>query len=594
MKAKQRIDKIVESVTKKIQEEVTSLIGAELTLSETENTFVSKEEFFDQPSGKIIAVKFAITGEIEGAGCLLMRVKDAIRLGGTLIMLPLNELEQIIANDEYNDETKDSFGEITNIIAGSYTKVFEEMYPKACRFIRKEQEIIIPSKVEIESDEPIGNQLFYQITSSMQLDDIKMGNLTVLLPASAFGLEGDEEKANTGQSEIEEDIEEDQQQVQPPVKNSVEAKEDNNQEVSKKEKPSVDFNIEKHRKRVDAILNECCSKIEEEVSALLGVEIKLQDFENRPISKEQFFLKEVSGKQVLAHMKVTGDLEDKGYLYVDLKDAIRIGGILIMLPPSELDDAISEEDFSEDSRDAYGEIANIISGVYTGIFEESYIKSLRFIRTDIEEVVPLTVNTSSDEPMADQGYYMSCGTITIEGKTYGKTHMLFPLSLLQLEGIEQGQKAEATKSDPATITATRQKARSLPEAEEGTYEDKEKGAEILLMSDDVSEAEKIMAVLERGGYSVKMLSFKNNINNYISNTLKAVFLVMREVNEQTFGVMIKVNSSCSVPLITAGPAWTRTKVIKAVKYGVTDILLTPASEQDIQEKIDNNLVQLAA
>jgi ActR/RegA family two-component response regulator len=265
-----------------------------------------------------------------------------------------------------------------------------------------------------------------------------------------------------------------------------------------------------------------------------------------------------------------------------------------MLPPAELDDAINENDFSDDSRDAYGEIANIISGVYTGLFEESYIKSLRFIRTDIEEVVSLTVDTSSDEPMADQDYYMSCGTITIEGKSYGKIHMLFPLSLLQLEGIQQGQKVEEVKSNSAIGTDSREKARSLPQEEERTYEEKEKGAEILLMSDDVSEAEKIRAVLERSGYSVKMLSFKNNINNYISSSLKAVFLVLREVNEQTFGVMIKVSSSSSVPLITAGPAWTRTKVIKAVKYGVNDILLTPASEQDIQEKIDNNLVQLAA
>ncbi len=46
--------------------------------------------------------------------------------------------------------------------------------------------------------------------------------------------------------------------------------------------------------------------------------------------------------------------------------------------------------------------------------------------------------------------------------------------------------------------------------------------------------------------------------------MKAIYLVMQDVNEQAFGVAIKVSSACSVPLIAAGPDWTRTKVIKAV------------------------------
>jgi hypothetical protein len=80
----------------------------------------------------------------------------------------------------------------------------------------------------------------------------------------------------------------------------------------------------------------------------------------------------------------------------------------------------------------------------------------------------------------------------------------------------------------------------------------------------------------------------------MTEELKAVYLVMREVNEQAFGMAIRISSSCSLPLIAAGPDWTRSKVIKAVKYGVSDILLTPAAPEDIQENLENNLVQMAA
>jgi chemotaxis protein CheY-P-specific phosphatase CheC len=593
MKAQQRIDKILESVTKKIQEEVTSLIGAVLTLSESENTLISKEDFFDQPLGKQIVAKLDITGSVEGSGCLLVGLKDAIRLGGTLIMLPLQELEKVISSEEYNEETKDSFGEIANIIAGSYTKVFEEMYPDPCRFIRKEQEILIPLKVDIESAEPVPNQLLYRNTSSMKLDDVEMGDLTVLLPAAAFGLEKKEESKPAEDKTRSRRAEGSDEKT---ILSSGDTGVDQEDRGLQDKKPVVaTFDVDKHRKRVDVLLQGCQTKIQEEVSALLGVDVQLSGLENRPVTKEDYFLGEASGKQVLAHMKVTGEVEDKSYLFIGVKDAIRIGGTMIMLPPFELEAAVTEEEFTEDAADAYGEIANIIAGVYTGFFEEQYVKSLRFVKTELEQVVPMKVETAADEPLPDQTYYMSSSTVAIDGKALGKVQMLFPITLLQLEGLGQAQESEedGVRKGPALSAqkGTSQSPGSL--AENGDYQEK-RDVDILLISDDEREAVKISLVLEQSDFSVKTLSFKNNVNNYISNSLKAVFLVMQEVDEQAFGVAIKISSSCSVPLIAAGPAWTRSKVIKAVKYGVNDILLTPASEKDIQEKIDNNMVKLAA
>ena len=101
-------------------------------------------------------------------------------------------------------------------------------------------------------------------------------------------------------------------------------------------------------------------------------------------------------------------------------------------------------------------------------------------------------------------------------------------------------------------------------------------------------------MLRNLGHRVKLLTFKDNIQNYLPGEVKAIYLVMREVNEQAFGLAIKINSASMVPLIAAGPGWTRTKVIKAVKYGVQDILLTPATKEDVVENAGNNLLKKAA
>ena len=845
MNQQERINKIIEAVEARIQDEVGSLLGADFSLISGDRELVGKESVFESRQGKQICAKMDITGEITGKGCLLMGVKDAIRLGGTLIMLPAGELEEVIGREEYSEEIEDSYGEIANIIAGSFTKDFEGMYPKSCRFVRKEQEIIVPAKVDVEAESPVENQLYYQVSSFMVLDGRQMGDMVMLMPAATFGLQ-EQEKAESLDVKADKPQAVDQENVPKEKKEpelEVEEPTVNNQVPEPLPKPPVGpkFDAVKHKKKVNSLLIECQKKMETEVAALLGADITLSEPVNQLLSKEEFFSDHVSGRQILTTMEVAGEVQGKSYLAINIKDAIHLGGILIMLPPAELENVIQENDFGEDSRDAYGEIANIISGVYTAVFEEQYSQKLRFIRKELQEIVTAKVDTASDEPFPDINYYTSSISMAVGGKPLGKMHMLFSAEMLHLDSPkpkaepetlpetgpsaaaagdgaspqkDQGQSREAgptAAGKPEVGVATtsqldikRQKARvdkvlasccekmaaevsallgsdvkltdlenllvskeqfffdevsgkqviadmnmvgelegksylsvslrdairvggaliMLPAAElesvitaetfnddtqdaygeitniiAGVYTsvfeaqytkqirfvktglqqvapmkvdieadepipdqdyylsrmnlalgdlglgkvnilfpadllqlgglrsgsvsvdedesaslgqvpaDREKtggehparvegnnrrAPDILVVGDDEAEAAKIAGVLEHSGYSVKTLSFKDNLHNYIPGNLKAIYVVMKTVNEQAFGVAIKVSSACSVPLIAAGPGWTRTKVIKAVKYGVRDILLTPASEADIEENVSNNLLELAA
>ncbi len=581
-KAQQRIDKVLEAVRTRIQDEVSGLIGATFILSDLQRQFISKEEAFEQLPGKQVMAKMDITGDIQGHGCLLLDVKDAIRLGGTLIMLPENTLDEVVAAGNYDEETEDSYGEIANIIAGSYTKVFEETYPDNCRFVRKKQEVIIPVKVDIGSDEPVPDQLYYQIAAVMTLNNRQLGNLVMLLPAATFGLEVDEPE---------------QEVAAPPEeknKPTITAKRVDNSgteavvsapEPPAMQEPVAGFDVKKHRKRVDTLLEACRQKIGEEMGALLGVEAVLSDMECRLVSKEDFFMEEAAGKQILAQMDVTGEIEDKSYFFVSLKDAIYIGGTLVMLPSAELEKVVMDEEFGEDIEDAYGEMANIISGVYCTIFEEQYVKKIRFVKTGIEKILPLKVETESDEPCPNQLYYMSSSSLSIGGKALGKVQSLFPAAMLQLEGLLQQEEQSAPVRQPVEKTAP-----SVAPVEDTALST----IDILVVSDDSFETGKIVDFLEQHHLQVKVLSHKENVLDYLPGEVKAIFLVMSDVNEKAFAVAIKISSACSLPLIAAGPEWTRTKVITAVKYGVNDILLTPATSDDIAEKIEAVSIKLAA
>ncbi len=607
-KVKKKLDKILGFVQERLGEEVGGLMGANLVMSDLQTQLINKEDFFDEPYGKMVFSEMELTGEIEGNGGLLISVKDAIRLGGTLIMLPENELVEAVTSEDYSEEIDDSYGELANLIAGAYTSTFEEMFPKSFRFVRKSSSVISPMKVDVDSDQPLPNQLYYQVSSSMNLNDTELGQLILLVPAASFGLE--EAPVQAEPEKTDDGI---QSEETTAVAGSVDDTAGDASQAEQAKPEGKPFDLKKQKKRVDACLAECRVKMEEEVGALLGAEIKLSDHTTSIVTKEDYFMDEAAGKLVLAHMDIVGELDGNGYLAVSLKDAIRIGGTLIMLPPEELDNVVNEGDFSEDSDDAYGEIANIISGVYTKVFEEQYPEKIRFVKTHLEEVVSMKVDIESEEPMPDILYYMASSSINMSGKDLGKMQMLIPATAFKLEALGQDEIADDAED------ATRTKG-SVTGAADSAERDKVKGTiggvvgsgggaslsgtvvsgegqdnpEFLIVSNDGNECSKIAEIFNQRGIAYRVLDYKENVSNYLPGAVRAVFLLMSSVDEKGLGVAIKISAATSLPLVAAGPEWTRTKVIKAVKYGVDDILLTPASDNDIIEKIDSLQAQKAA
>lgn len=592
-KHEKKINRLLAECQTRMEKEVSALLGVDITLSDPEKRLLTKEDFFEEHvSGLQVLADMEVAGEVPDKSYFVVSVKDAIHLGGILIMLPPAELENVVKAEEFGEDVRDAYGEIANIISGVYTAVFEEQYGQKLRFIRKEIREIVPAKIDVSSEEPIPDQNYYTSSVSMAVDGKPLGRMHMLFPAKMLRLDAPKEESSGPEIEestpsVQDSLSPVQEQQQKAVAESTSGPNDSSKI------PQLD--VKKHKKRVDKILATCKDKMMAEVTALLGIDVKLNNLENLIVSKEEFFFDEVTGKQVIANMDVVGELDGKSYLSIGLRDAIRIGGALIMLPAAELESVVAAEDFNEDTQDAYGEIANIIAGVYTAVFEEQYIKQIRFVKTNLQQVAPMKVEIDAEEPIADQDYYLSRMDLSIGDRGLGKVNILFPAKLLQLGGLRPGSE-EAVDDlfvSLAGAAAADQEKSSREQFQRGDGDDIN-ALDILLVGDDEAESTKIADVLGRAGYTVKKLTFKDNLHNYIPGNLKAIYLVMRDVNEQAFGVAIKVSSACSVPLIAAGPDWTRTKVIKAVKYGVRDILLTPASEDDIAENVHSNMLELAA
>lgn len=597
-KHKERFNKILRQCQERLEEEVGGLLGVAVTLSDIENRLVTKEDFFmDHTVGDQVVADMEVVGDLEGMSYFVVSKKDAIHLGGVLIMLPPSELEIVVAESDFGEDARDAYGEIANIASGVYTSTFEESYSKKVRFIRKEFDEVTPGKVDIASDDPVENRDYYLSSLSLAIDGNSLGNVHILFPADLFQLL----PPDVAQQEAADYSEENESSASATPAAS-EQESTSQVGIESSEAPQgaplelPDIDLDKQRTKVDSLLALCQEKMEEEMSSLVGIDVKLHNLDNSIVTKEDFYFDKVAAKQVVADLDVVGEVEGKGYVAVDLRDAIRLGGVLIMLPTSELDSAVSEENFGEDAQDAYGEIANIVAGVYSGVFEEQYTKKIRFIKTVLGEVVPMKVDVESDDPMPNQHYYLSSMDLELDGQRYGKINFLVPLDLFQLQGLVQAAGQTVDVAEEQIVVSESATSVVAPEnlSESGSGVGEQSGIDVLLVGDDEVELSNIATTLKDLGFAVKSLSFKDNLHNYLPGQIRAVYLVMKDVNEHVFGTAIKISSTCSLPIVAAGPGWTRSKVIKAVKYGVADILLTPATNADIKENVDNNLTRMAA
>ncbi|WP_028585465.1 hypothetical protein [Desulfogranum mediterraneum] len=626
MKSRERLDKIISSCRERMQEEISALLGKAIKLGVPETDVVSKEAFFEQPAGKSVFAHVQLEGELAGQGGVLVGIRDAIRIGGTLIMLPDSELQAVISEESYTDELEDSYGEIANIICGAITSTFEEQYPKNCRFIRTEQEVLIPVKVEAESDQPIPDGSYYSCCFTMEMEGSEMGALWLVLPAIPFGLVEAEEEPTAAASP-------EQQATEQRERSSVDREEverlyrqDEEQGVAEDQpqepppgagQPQATGGMDpkklaKQQKLINGLLDSCFEKVGEEVGALTSGTFKLSQLKEELYTKEDL-LEQAGGKQVMARMEIRGEGSGEAYLLVPVSAAIFLGGSLIMLPQNELEETVRNGDFGEDAEDAYGEICNIIAGVYTGVFEEQYRKQFGFVKTVLETILPIKIDPENDETLPSQLYYLASGSMEYNERELGRLQVVFPAALFELEGLAAPQEEGAVSQAEAPLGRPKGGTPGGAEVDEtapipspdgradtgGGVAAGGDGAarqpDVLIFSDDDQESATMGTVLEQLGYLPAILPFKSAVNEHLNSMVRLVFLVMKEINEQGFGVAIKVSSGGSkVPLVAAGPAWTRTLVIQAVKYGAEDILITPATPEDIREKVEMNLGKIAA
>ena len=574
MNHRERLEQTLLACRDRIQEEVAALIGKPFRLGAPVFRLADAGTLTIEPAaaGRLF-VPVRLDGEVAGMGLMLVRLGDAIRIGGLLVMLPEVELQGAVRAEAWSEEMADTFAEVAGIVCGALSAVFKEQFPQQVRFLAAGQQVVVAGDPVPPSSLATGEM--FVLTLPMEAEGCDFGPFTLALPAEPFGLVASDAATTEATGE--------------PDATAADIAAAADQRAAMEEPQSPTPAPPDSRRLAQRVMADCLARTGDAVGNLLGGSLGIVPERQAVLTREEVLAQAGAG-QVLARLTVGGEGEGEACVLTDLPTAAALGGGLLMLPEDELATAMRADRLDQDLTDAYAEVITVIASACTAVFaEQDTVARLRFDRGAVATL------PADNRALPAAGYCLAAGRVAFAGRDLGRLQLLVPAHLLGLELPEAASEAEeVAAADEGDQAATAAQEPGIEEA--GTAADDSGAAgeaagagamaEVLLFSDDRAESDRILAMLARIGSSGRVCHFKDPVHAALAPGVRMVVLVMGEVSEQGFGVAIKLASAgLRVPLVAAGPAWTRSLVLQAVKYGVSDVLVTPVAEEDLRARL---------
>lgn len=599
------IEKMHPALLENSLQEVGDLIGDSLGLDSEAFDQGALEEIYLPRKKKTAVAGFRIKGEDSDQVHLFMDLDGAIELAGKLIMLPPDEVKASQKKAKLDGEMEDAFSEIANIITGVINSTWHDCLPeKKLHFVKGSLSVFGPKDKGPQM--PEGRQSVF--SGSIVLNDKPLGTIQFFFPHSLIAEPAAESAENQPDDQPESRANKAGQQESGGDGIQAEA-------PAPEPEPEPPGDVPGHmmdQQAVDDLLIQVLDPAAEELGALLGDLVSFEDCQ-AGIRKKEDLLSRTRGKQVLTKIRGTGDREGLGFMLLPLKDAVYFGGLLLMMPAESITQIVKQGKFEGEVADAFGEIANILVGCYSNEFKAGLPFNLKLQKDLVETLVPAQVDPAAAEPFALDSYYMVSARIRMGDKTYGPLELLFPPEIL---GLTVNKQAESRKpAEDGTVKPDRSVQNDAQKSDKGQKQDKGQKAGSGQKSDTDLEAgengdrkagpqraqARIISVI--GGDPDQLQLVEESISEedvalasypmdsdfkqeFGRENPDCVFLFINRVNDQGLSKAIKVRSALgkSCPLIVGGPQWTKSLVLKARKYGASDILVTPADKDVIRKK----------
>lgn len=336
----------------------------------------------------------------------------------------------------------------------------------------------------------------------------------------------------------------------------------------------------------------------EEAGMLLGQSLSMTLTDSLAFSKTAYFGDLDDGVFVL-EVESREEYPGRFYLLFNLRDAILMSSLLLGIPPARIKEKQRLSIIEADDIDAFGEIGNMVNGALNTTFQGSLSGKAHLKLLGSKKYVPEIDTLSSDEPLPDGDYLLFRSKLEMEGQEMHHLDVLIPNSLADLY-------------DPPPEKATEEEEPSPPEQAEEQADSGETAVApvngdsvntvqstavtgavgenmVVIFEDDDVDRHQIAESLKFTGFKIVECPLNADVKEvFAKGNARLVVIGSRDADDRELAVCIKINAlrqDQPVPIIMSAERWTRTAVLKALKYGASEIIIKPCDYDELVHKV---------
>jgi len=310
---------------------------------------------------------------------------------------------------------------------------------------------------------------------------------------------------------------------------------------------------------------------------LLGHELTVKESEFSTCEKQDF-VKKIEDASFIVGVKSQEDYEGIFYLIITLRDAIVLGSLLLGVPPARVSEKKKLAIIEPDDVDAFNVFTNQVIGSFNSVFKPALPKKVHLKLLDPKKFIPGSDKVDAEEPLPDGEYFLLRADLGIPQQELDRIDILIPSPLASFFDLQ----------DPAGATACTTPAESGEDDAE-TPASPAGERTVLILEDNSMDMQFFQETLS--GTEIKAMSapLDADLTDLLSNgRVKAVLLGANDVDDREISICIKIKSistNSPVPVIMCATEWTRVGVLKALKYGASDIMVKPCTQDELKGKL---------
>ncbi len=349
--------------------------------------------------------------------------------------------------------------------------------------------------------------------------------------------------------------------------------------------------------KLQTIFNEALAQATKESGILLGKELAVQPVETLQTNKLSYF-SDLENASFVVGVQSREEYPGVFYLVFALGDAIVMSSSLLGIPPARILEKKRLAIMEADDGDAFAEILNQMIGSFNSVFQPRLPNKVHLKLLPSKKFIPQQDLATAEEPVPEGEYLMLMTQLEMPGQELNRLDLLIPLSLANLFDPEEGAEATAPVAEAAPPTAVQQECcapAELAVARQPAANEDDVASEtmVLILDDDQFERQQVTEALSAAGMKVVAASLDDNIKElFAAGGVKVALISLTNADDRELAVSIKLRAlahDSQLVIIMCAKQWTRTGVLKALKFGARDIVLKPCSAGELLAKVEKFL-----